>query len=60
MDTILDVRSALAVSSNIALAKLITSSYEGSARKFVRKIERMGLCDSIYCAIFINFKVENN
>lgn len=51
MDTILDVRSALAVSSNIALAKLITSSYEGSARKFVRKIERMGLCDSIYCEI---------
>ena len=51
MDTILDVRSALAVSSNISLAKLITSSYEGSARKFVRKIERMGLCDSIYCEI---------
>lgn len=51
MDTILDVRSALAVSSNIALAKLITSSYEGSARKFVRKIERMGLCNSIYCEI---------
>lgn len=51
MDTILDVRAALAVSSNIALAKLITSSYEGSARKFVRKIERMGLCDSIYCEI---------
>ena len=51
MDTILDVRSALAVSSNIALAKMITSSYEGSARKFVRKIERMGLCDSIYCEI---------
>lgn len=51
MDTVLDVRSALAVSSNIALAKLITSSYEGSARKFVRKIERMGLCDSIYCEI---------
>ena len=51
MDTVLDVRSALAVSSNIALAKMITSSYEGSARKFVRKIERMGLCDSIYCEI---------
>ena len=51
MDTILTVRSALAVSSNIALAKLITRSYEGSARKFVRRIEKMGLMDSIYCEI---------
>ena len=51
MDTILTVRSALAVSSNIALAKLITRSYEGSAKKFVRRIERMGLMDSVYCEI---------
>ena len=51
MDTLLTVRSALAVSSNIALAKLITRSYEGSARKFVRRIEKMGLMDSIYCEI---------
>ena len=51
MDTMLTVRSALAVSSNIALAKLITRSYEGSARKFVQRIERMGLCDSLYCEI---------
>ena len=51
MDTILTVRSALAASSNIALAKLITRSYEGSARKFVRRIEKMGLCDSVYCEI---------
>lgn len=51
MDTILTVRSALAVSSNIALAKLITRSYEGSARKFVRRIERMGLLDSVFCEI---------
>lgn len=51
MDTVLTVRSALAVSSNIALAKLITRSYEGSARKFVRKIEKMGLMDSVYCEI---------
>ena len=51
MDTVLTVRSALAVSSNIALAKLITRSYEGSARKFVKKIERMGLLDSLYCEI---------
>lgn len=51
MDTTLTVHSALAVSSNIALAKLITSSYDGSARKFVRKLERMSLLDSIYCEI---------
>ncbi len=51
MDTVLTVRSALAVSSNIALAKLITRSYEGSARKFVRRIEKMGLLDSVYCEI---------
>jgi cell division protein FtsI (penicillin-binding protein 3) len=51
MDTLLTVRSALAVSSNIALAKLITRSYEGSAKKFVRRIEKMGLKDSIYCEI---------
>ena len=51
MDTMLTVRSALAVSSNIALAKLITRSYEGSAHKFVRKIKKMGLMDSLYCEI---------
>lgn len=51
MDTVLTVRSALAVSSNIALAKLITRSYEGSANKFVRRIEKMGLMDSVYCEI---------
>ena len=51
MDTVLTVRSALAVSSNIALAKLITRSYEGSAKKFVRRIEKMGLMDSLYCEI---------
>ena len=51
MDTLLTVRSALAVSSNIALAKIITRCYEGSAKKFVRKIEKMGLMDSVYCEI---------
>ena len=51
MDTLLTVRSALAVSSNIALAKLITRSYEGSAQKFVKRIKKMGLADSVYCEI---------
>lgn len=46
-DTVYTVRNALAASSNIALAKIITEGYNGSARKFVRKLERMGLSDSI-------------
>lgn len=50
-DTVYTTRSALAVSSNIALAKIITRGYEGSARKFVRRIEKMGLMDSVYCEI---------
>lgn len=50
-DTFYTVRSALAISSNIALAKIITRSYEGSAKKFVRRIEKMGLMDSVYCEI---------
>lgn len=50
-DTIYTVRSALAVSSNIALAKIITRGYEGSAKKFVNKIRYMGLMDSLYCEI---------
>ncbi len=50
-DTVYTVRSALAVSSNIALAKIITHAYEGSAKKFVQRIGRMGLLDSVYCEI---------
>lgn len=46
-DTIYTVRQALAVSSNIALARIITTGYDGSAKKFVNKLNRMGLNDSI-------------
>jgi cell division protein FtsI (penicillin-binding protein 3) len=46
-DTIYTTRQALAVSSNIALARMITKGYDGSAKKFVNKLKRMGLCDSI-------------
>ncbi|MCQ2348564.1 MAG: penicillin-binding protein 2 [Paludibacteraceae bacterium] len=42
-DTCYTVRSALAVSSNIALAKMITKSYEGKAEKFVKKLTQMGI-----------------
>ena len=51
MDTLLTVQSALAVSSNIALAKLITRSYEGSSKKFFLRIEKMGMTDRVYCEI---------
>ena len=44
-DTVYTVRSALAVSSNIAFAKLVTESYEKKAEKFVSKLGRMGLRD---------------
>ncbi len=46
-DTVYSVKSALAASSNIALAKIITQGYKGSARKFVHKLDRMRLMDSI-------------
>jgi len=42
-DTTYNLRSALAVSSNIAFAKMVTSSYEKKAEKFVSKLEKMGL-----------------
>lgn len=46
-DTVYTVRQSLAVSSNIALARIITESYGGSAKKFVNKLKHMGLCDSV-------------
>lgn len=50
-DTVYTVRSALAISSNQALAKIITRSYEGSAHKFIHRLSKMGLLDSVYCEI---------
>lgn len=50
-NTTYDVRQALAVSSNIALAKYITSAYNGSAERFVNKLQKMGIRDSFYCEI---------
>ena len=47
VDTTYSIRQALAVSSNIALARIITDGYGGSAKKFVKKLERMGVCDSV-------------
>ena len=50
-DTTYSVRSALAVSSNIALAKIVTRAYDGNAEKFVKKLEKMNLRDSFYSEI---------
>lgn len=41
------IRQAMATSSNIALAKIITGGYDGSAKKFVKKLKNMGLSDSV-------------
>ena len=46
-DTTYTIRQALAVSSNIALARIVTEGYDGSAKKFVQKLNRMGLNDSV-------------
>ncbi len=46
-DTAYNVADALAASSNIALAKIVTRSYSGSANKYVRALSKLGLCDSI-------------
>jgi cell division protein FtsI (penicillin-binding protein 3) len=47
MDTVYNIRQAMAASSNIALAKIVTEAYDGSAQKFVKKLVSMGLCDSV-------------
>ena len=41
------IRQSLAASSNIALAKIVTEGYDGSAKQFVKKLKNMGLCDSV-------------
>lgn len=50
-DTIYTMRSALAVSSNIAFAKMILKSYDKKASKFVDKLQNMGIRDSVYSEI---------
>ncbi len=41
------VQKAFAVSSNVALSKIVTHAYEKKASKFVDKLQRMGVCDSV-------------
>jgi len=42
-DTCYTARSALAISSNIALAKIVTQSFDGKASKLVDKLDKMGI-----------------
>ena len=44
----INMRTALAVSSNIAFAKKVTDKYKGSAHKFVKSIDKLGVRDSVY------------
>lgn len=41
------VKQALAASSNVALAKIVTRAYEKKAQRFVSKLDKMGVRDSI-------------
>ena len=50
-DTVYHIRDALAISSNIALAKIVTQSYDGKAARFAERVRRIGICDSIPCEI---------
>ena len=50
-DTVYHVRDAMAVSSNIALAKIVTQSYDKKAQKFTERVRRIGICDSLPCEI---------
>lgn len=50
MDAYLTLQEGLAVSSNVVFARLITQSY-GTSEKFVHKLQKMGLCDSVPCEI---------
>ena len=50
-DGYLTVQQALAASSNIILAKIVTESYEKKAQKFVARLEKMGVCEKVPCEI---------
>lgn len=50
-DTSYTIRSALAVSSNIAFAKLVTQSYDKKAERFVDKLQKMGITEGFECEI---------
>ena len=50
-DGYLTVQQALAASSNIILAKIVTESYEKKAQKFVSRLDKMGVREPFPCEI---------
>lgn len=46
--TRLTVKEILAASSNVGLSKIVTSAYEKKAERFVDKLDKMGVRDSVY------------
>lgn len=50
-DTVYSIRNALAVSSNIALATLVTDKYKGSVTKFIQSLQRLGVPNDVYIEI---------
>ena len=50
-DGYLTVQQALAASSNIVLAKIVTESYEKKAQKFVSRLDKMGVREPFPCEI---------
>lgn len=46
-DTVYTVRDAMASSSNIALAKMVTGGFKGNAKDFVEQVRSLGIADSI-------------
>lgn len=51
LDTVYSVTDAMASSSNIALAKMVTQAYEKKAAKFADKVRKLGALDSLNCEI---------
>lgn len=47
-ETRFTVKEILAASSNVGLSKIVTSSYDKKAEKFVDKLQRMGVRDSVW------------
>ena len=50
-DGYLTVQQALAASSNIVLAKIVTESYEKKAKNFVNRLDKMGIREPVPCQI---------
>lgn len=48
---VMTVKQGLTTSSNIVLAKVVTSSYDKKAEKYVNKLRDMGMCKTFECDV---------